>query len=189
MVCRKETYRIICQQTVPEISHVWYLFAPENTKWLCRVDLCYVYLNVYIIFGEALRGASHRFLDLVASFRFLQLVFMYSYSVLAYQSKTCWPIAASHLQQNFWDKTMTAPYENGWFRKRYRRIWWGIVSTVRQTLETMDVKHLDHDMAQNLSWPKWFQQLQRTTCSNTASSYQQRNLATFLTRLYPGHRN
>ena len=34
-----------------------------------------------------------------------------------------------------------------------------------------------------------FQQFQRTICSNIASSYQQRNLATCLTRFYPGHRN
>ena len=91
--------------------------------------------------------------------------------------------------ENF-DTRQWQPYENGQFQKRYRRrTCWGIVSTGRKTQETMNAKHLDYDMAQNSWWPKWFQQLQCTTCSNTAISYQQRNLATFLTRLYPGHRN
>ena len=105
-----------------------------------------------------------------------------------YHFRTLWPIVASHLQRKFWDKTIQ-PYENGQFQKRYRRTCWGIVSTGRQTQETMDAKHLDYDMAQNAWWPRWFQQLQRTTCSNTASNYQQRNVATFPTRLYPGHRS
>ena len=100
----------------------------------------------------------------------------------------CDPSSHRTCSENF-ETRQSSPMRMVSFKKDTARTCWGIVSTGRQTQETMDAKHLDYDMAQNAWWPRWFQQLQRTTCSNTASNYQQRNVATFPTRLYPGHRS